>query len=346
MTSDVVYEFGDFVLDVADRRLVKDGTAVRIGPRNFDVLLRLVEANGRLITKEALAESVWGIGGFDTKNLTNNISAIRKVLGDKKSDPQYIQNEREVGYRFVAKVKKRSANETDREASGPSEPIAGKNGDNTLFECLNRLATLRELGPISEVKVAGAEWVDSVREEWLIEKLKEATSDVCVVAYSFTHGYNRLDDVLVDFLKKKKTTLRVLMLDSNSLGFDLKTRLEGFRDLPKTLEDWNRKIEHTRRTHRKDIEGGLALLEALQDQFGKKKVRFALYADTPSLRGILIDGKAGVFSTYFIDPIQRGLRTPALVVNDFDADWNLSVLKRIFLNWFEIQFAVGQKTEQ
>ena len=49
-----VYEFGSFVLDVEERRLLRHGHAVTLRGKAFDTLRVLVENRGRLVSKEAL----------------------------------------------------------------------------------------------------------------------------------------------------------------------------------------------------------------------------------------------------------------------------------------------------
>lgn len=100
------YEFGPFRLDPLKRRLLRDGVALRLTPKAFDLLLVLVEESGRTVAKDELLERVWAGTVVEENNLNQNITALRKSLGDSRQDSQYIATIPGVGYRFVAPVKK------------------------------------------------------------------------------------------------------------------------------------------------------------------------------------------------------------------------------------------------
>ena len=57
-SSFAAYTFGRFVLRPRERLLLADGVPIELGSRAVDVLLVLVEADGRLLTKEALLDRV------------------------------------------------------------------------------------------------------------------------------------------------------------------------------------------------------------------------------------------------------------------------------------------------
>ena len=54
-----IYEFGPFLLDVGDRRLLRNGQSVPLRAKVFDTLRVLVENHGRLVAKDALMKAVW-----------------------------------------------------------------------------------------------------------------------------------------------------------------------------------------------------------------------------------------------------------------------------------------------
>ena len=114
MTSDrnVSYEFGPFRLDTAERLLFREGNAVPLTPRLFDILLVLVENRGHILEKETVLKAVWQETIVEEGNLTRNVSTLRKALGERPNDPQYIQTIPWRGYRFVADVHEVS-NQTD-----------------------------------------------------------------------------------------------------------------------------------------------------------------------------------------------------------------------------------------
>src|SRR5262245_26877818 len=101
-----IYEFGPFRLDVADHLLSRDGEAVPLTPKAFDLLLALIERHGRLLEKEELLKKVWPDTFVEEANLASNISQLRKALGDGENGQRYIETAPKRGYRFVASVTK------------------------------------------------------------------------------------------------------------------------------------------------------------------------------------------------------------------------------------------------
>jgi DNA-binding winged helix-turn-helix (wHTH) protein len=99
-----VYQFGSFLLDQAERRLLHGRTALELRPKAFDLLLVLVESAGHLVTKETLLEKVWPDAFVEEANLSVNITMLRRALGERTGGQHYIETVRKLGYRFVAEV--------------------------------------------------------------------------------------------------------------------------------------------------------------------------------------------------------------------------------------------------
>src|SRR5262245_27268099 len=97
-----LYEFGAFRLDASERQLLRGGRVLPLTPKAFDVLLVLVENSSHTVEKEDLMERVWPDTCVEEVNLANNVSLLRKVLGN---GDRYIQTVPRRGYRFVAAVK-------------------------------------------------------------------------------------------------------------------------------------------------------------------------------------------------------------------------------------------------
>lgn len=96
------YRFDNFELDTVRRRLLRDGNLVPLNPKAFDMLRVLVEHNGALVTKEDLFKLVWEDQIVEESNLTVNMSAIRRALGEKANEPRYITTVSGRGYSFWA----------------------------------------------------------------------------------------------------------------------------------------------------------------------------------------------------------------------------------------------------
>ena len=96
------YVFGAFRIDVTDRLLFRDDSAVPLTPKAFDTLLFLVENGGRVLGRQEIMTEVWPDSFVEENNLAQNISALRKVLGPAGS--KLIETVPKRGYRFVGEV--------------------------------------------------------------------------------------------------------------------------------------------------------------------------------------------------------------------------------------------------
>ena len=99
-----VYEFGRFLLDPVERRLLRDGKPVPLTPKGFDMLLVFVRRSGRLLEKDALMKELWPDSIVEEGNLAFNVSTLRKTLGEEQDGQRYIETVPKRGYRFVARV--------------------------------------------------------------------------------------------------------------------------------------------------------------------------------------------------------------------------------------------------
>jgi DNA-binding winged helix-turn-helix (wHTH) protein/TolB-like protein len=99
------YEFGRFRIDTAQRLLLRDQEIVSLTPKVFDMLLTLVESSGEVVSKDSLMKKVWPDTFVEDGNLTQNISLLRKALGEGQNGHPYIETVARRGYRFAAPVK-------------------------------------------------------------------------------------------------------------------------------------------------------------------------------------------------------------------------------------------------
>jgi DNA-binding winged helix-turn-helix (wHTH) protein/Tfp pilus assembly protein PilF len=104
--SPEVYELGDFVLDVGERRLVRSGVAVSLPPKAFDLLVALVRRAGTLVLKRDLLDLVWPDASVEEGILAVHVSALRRVL-DTSERNGCIETVPRAGYRFIGAVRRR-----------------------------------------------------------------------------------------------------------------------------------------------------------------------------------------------------------------------------------------------
>ncbi len=98
------YEFGRFRLKTAERILLREGELVPLTPKVFDILITLVENRGQVVAKDDLMKRVWPSTYVEEGNLTQNISLLRKALGETAGGVQFIETVPRRGYRFVADI--------------------------------------------------------------------------------------------------------------------------------------------------------------------------------------------------------------------------------------------------
>lgn len=95
------YEFGPFRLDPEERTLWREGDPVPLTDKAFETLLVLVEGGGRVVGKDELMGKVWPDSYVEENNLSQQVSYLRKKLGEAESGVGYIETVPKRGYRFV-----------------------------------------------------------------------------------------------------------------------------------------------------------------------------------------------------------------------------------------------------
>lgn len=99
------YEFGPFRLNATERLLQLSSETVALTPKVFDTLLVLVENSGHVLAKNELMELLWPDSFVEESSLTQNISLLRRALGEHEGEIRYIETIPKRGYRFVAEVR-------------------------------------------------------------------------------------------------------------------------------------------------------------------------------------------------------------------------------------------------
>jgi adenylate cyclase len=98
------YKIDDFVLDMQRRCLFYENHPVQLSSRAFDILSYLIERKGEIVEKEELLQRVWTDSFVEEGNLAVHISAIRRILLEKKGESTYIRTISGRGYSFIAPV--------------------------------------------------------------------------------------------------------------------------------------------------------------------------------------------------------------------------------------------------
>ncbi|HKM90531.1 MAG TPA: winged helix-turn-helix domain-containing protein [Candidatus Acidoferrales bacterium] len=108
--SQPFYEFGPFRLKPSERLLLRADQAIPLPPKAFDTLLLLVQNSGHVLSKDELMKSLWPNTFVEENNLTQNISQLRRALGEASGSHEFIETVPRLGYRFVMPVEEVDGN--------------------------------------------------------------------------------------------------------------------------------------------------------------------------------------------------------------------------------------------
>lgn len=121
------YDFGPFRVDTSKRLLLREGRAVPLTSKAFDTLVTLVSHGGEVVDKNELIRTLWPDTIVEENNLTQNVSMVRKALGESRSEHRYIVTIPGRGYSFVASVREGRA---ERDSGDDVEAAASSSGSN------------------------------------------------------------------------------------------------------------------------------------------------------------------------------------------------------------------------
>src|SRR3981189_2953530 len=96
--------FKAFRLDTTNHLLWRNGERVPVAPRAFDVLAYLVEHPERVVTQDEILGALWSETYVNREVLRKYILEIRRALGDRPNNPEFIETLPKRGYQFIAAV--------------------------------------------------------------------------------------------------------------------------------------------------------------------------------------------------------------------------------------------------
>jgi TolB-like protein/tetratricopeptide (TPR) repeat protein len=178
-----LFEFGPFRIEAGERLLRRDGTVVAVPPKAIALLMALLQRSGEFVAKEELLTTVWPDTFVEEGSLAQNVSLLRKVLGETARAP-YIETIPRRGYRFVAPVRTVGG---EREATRALAvlPLANLSGDRSqdffaegmtdeLISCLMAIRALRVASRTSAVAYRDTgkplrQIAEELQVEWIVE---------------------------------------------------------------------------------------------------------------------------------------------------------------------------------
>jgi two-component system KDP operon response regulator KdpE len=99
--GDAAVRVGELEIDLADRAVRRNGEQLHLTPIEFDLLSKLAEHPGRLVTHRQLLQEVWGPGYEDeTHYLRVHFAHVRAKIESDPSNPRYVITEPGIGYRL------------------------------------------------------------------------------------------------------------------------------------------------------------------------------------------------------------------------------------------------------
>ncbi|WP_234414250.1 winged helix-turn-helix transcriptional regulator [Paenibacillus sp. CAA11] len=99
-TSPAIYK--DLWIDKKKMSVFRSGVKIELTKTEYDLLVKLLDSEGAVLSRESLLEEVWGTTFMGGSNVVDvHVKSLRKKLGDRASDPVYIATVRGVGYRLA-----------------------------------------------------------------------------------------------------------------------------------------------------------------------------------------------------------------------------------------------------
>ncbi|HEY7898794.1 MAG TPA: response regulator transcription factor [Gemmatimonadaceae bacterium] len=94
--------FGNVVIDSRTRTVTRDGAPVDLTPREYELLVFLIQADGAIISREHVMDEVWHyVPGLTSRTVDQHVARLRHKLETDAAAPQHILTARKAGYRFV-----------------------------------------------------------------------------------------------------------------------------------------------------------------------------------------------------------------------------------------------------
>jgi TolB-like protein/DNA-binding winged helix-turn-helix (wHTH) protein len=239
--------FKAFRLDAANHLLWRNGDRVPITPKAFDVLSYLVEHAGRVVTQDEILEALWSETYVNSEVLRKYILEVRKALGDRPDNPEFIETLPKRGYRFVAPVMDESTAEppdvpvppaievpaTGENVGSPTAPSEQEStsGKHRLW----KLAIILVLGVVAAAAIAGQHF-RVARNRANAPSLKNTSIAVLPFAdMSATKDQEYFSDGLAEQLINDLAKVSGLKVVGRSSAFQFKGKNEDLRDVGRKL---------------------------------------------------------------------------------------------------------------
>lgn len=230
-----IYRFRDFRLDVAERLLFDGETPATLSPKAFDTLVLLVANAGRVLSKERLLEEVWEGSFVEENNLAQNISQLRRILGET-GEIKFIETVPKFGYRFVAEV----ASDESSVTTEITERSVGR-----IYVTDGSFASVPESVPALSSPAAPlpkltpeTHYVQNGDVNIAYQVVGEGPVDIVFVMGWVSHlEYFWKHHLFASFLEKLTSFSRLILFDKRGTGLSDRVPLAGLPTLEQRMED-------------------------------------------------------------------------------------------------------------
>jgi pimeloyl-ACP methyl ester carboxylesterase/DNA-binding winged helix-turn-helix (wHTH) protein len=231
-SSGKIYSFDRFTLDADERLLFDEVRAIQLSPKVFDTLRLLVENGGRVLGKERMLREIWEDSFVEENNLAQNISVLRRVLGETK-DKKFIETVPKFGYRFVAPVRV-IEDETVTVERTQARILVSENEED--FEDLEQ--TDAAFPPILPIYSPETSYVQNGDVNIAYQVVGEGDLDVVFVMGWVSHlEYFWKEPHFAAFLNRLASFSRLILFDKRGTGLSDRVPLSELPTLEQRMED-------------------------------------------------------------------------------------------------------------
>jgi DNA-binding winged helix-turn-helix (wHTH) protein len=144
--------FGDCVLDLERRQLIRADRDVHLTPKALDLLALLVAERPRAVAKTEIRDCLWPGTFVSESNLTTLVTELRAALGDSARSPRYLKTVARFGYAFCGTATERSVRPPAGRRNGPHFTLEWAGGEVALHDGENVIG--REEGATAWIESA------------------------------------------------------------------------------------------------------------------------------------------------------------------------------------------------
>jgi pimeloyl-ACP methyl ester carboxylesterase/DNA-binding winged helix-turn-helix (wHTH) protein len=232
--GDKIYSFANFRLDASERLLFDGDRQVQLPPKAFDTLLMLVSNAGRVLAKERMLAEIWEGSFVEENNLAQNISVLRKVLGETR-DHRFIDTVPKFGYRFVAPVEQPNRDIEVFETTSARIYVAEQGQPKEIFS----QGRLSSASPAALTKfVPETHYAQSGDVNIAYQVVGEGDIDIVFVMGWVSHlEYFWKHHLFASFLEKLASFSRLILFDKRGTGLSDRVPIKDLPTLEQRMED-------------------------------------------------------------------------------------------------------------